>query len=204
MKTIALLGAPGSGKTKLAEAIADEYIRSDGQCDECNTPVHIVDEYAQYIRDHGQYEIGIHGGYMANISIAVERYNRERHAFYEIKPKTLIICGTVIETSVYLSGNFERMFKLANSDEDKIQTAQRIEGTSKMLATLYMDTFQYTKAFYLPAHKPPTEENWMTFERNLQAAFNAFNAPVAPLLIEDATDEDDLLEKQVAKVMGRE
>lgn len=201
MKTIALLGAPGSGKTRLAEAIGDEYIRNDG-CEDCNTPVVVVDGYAQAVRDRGQYEIGLRGGYMANISIAVERYNAERAAYHE-QYKTVILCGTIIETSVYLSQNFEAMMKVATSDEDKLQTAQRIEGTVKMLAVMYMDTFRYTKAFYLPTLSPPEDERWMIFERNLQAAFNAYNAPVAPILVEKYEDEADLVRQQLDIVMGR-
>lgn len=203
MKTIALLGAPGSGKSRLATAIEEEYIKRDGSCEDCDTPVVIVDNYAQKVRDDGQYEIGLNGGYMANVSIAVQRYNDERYAYHETKAKTVITCGTIIETSVYLSMNFERMLHSATSDEDKLITAQRIEGTVKMLAVLYMDTFRYTKAFYVPAMQVPDDQNWLTFERNLQAGFNAYNAPVAPILVENYEDEDDLVRQQLDVVMGR-
>jgi hypothetical protein len=203
VKSIALIGAPGSGKSRLARAIEEEYIKGDGQCEECNTPVAIVDRYADTVRDSGQYEIGLRGGYMANMAIAVERYNKERYAYHENKAKTIITCGTVIETSVYLSQQFEQMIQAATTQEDKLQVASRIEGTVKMLAVLYMDTFKYTKSFYLPSSEAPTDESWMSFERNLQAAFNAYNAPVAPILVEEFKDEEDLVRKQLDIVMGR-
>lgn len=200
MKTIALLGSPGSGKTRLANAIHDELIRNDG-CADCNTPIAIVDNYALAVRDEGEYEIGPRGGYMANISIAVERYNRERKVSNE-QYKTLITCGTIIETSVYLVQGFEKSMESKPTNEAKMEEAQRIKGCINMLAVLYMDTFKYDKAFYMPPSKPHPTENWTTFERNLQAAFQAFNAPVSPLLIENFKDEDDLVRQQVEKVLS--
>ena len=200
MRTIALLGAPGAGKTRLANAIADELVRGDGQCDDCNTPITIVDNYANSVRDHGNYEIGLNGGYMASIGIATERYHRERSAGYD-GCKTLITCGTVVESSVYLAQHFERSLAMKTTDEERMEEAQRIEGTIKMIAVLYMDTFKYEKAFYLPPLQPREDQRWATFDRNLQAAFSAYNVPVAPLLIEDYKDEDDLIRQQVEKVL---
>jgi hypothetical protein len=203
MKRIALLGIPGSGKSRLAAAIRDELIRNDGQgCGDCNTPVEILDDYAYDVRDKAQYAIGLEGGYMANVSIGIERYNRERDFYHEVQPKTLIVCGTVIESSVYLAQHFERSLPLQNTDEEKIQEAQRLESTVKMLAILYMDTFSYEKAFYLPSTTAPGNERWLTFERNLQASFSAYNAPVTSLMIEEYKDEEDLLKRQVAKVLA--
>lgn len=202
MKTIALLGSPGSGKTRLAEAISDELIRKDGQCIECNTPVGIVDDYHIYVRDEGVYEIGLDGGYMSSISIANERYSRERKFGLEGGYKTRITCGTVIESSVYLAQHFERTFPLQTTEAEKLETAQRFEGTIKILAVLYMDTFKYDKAFYLPPAPLGEDTRWGTFERNLQAAFSAYNAPVAPLLIEEYKDEEDLVRQQVEKVLS--
>lgn len=201
MRTIALLGAPGAGKTRLANALADELVKGDGQCGDCNTPITIVDNYVNPVRDNFNYEIGLNGGYMATISIAVERYNQERVAGYD-GCKTMISCGTVVESSVYLAQYFERSMSLLSSDEDLIEEAQRIEGSVKMLAVLYQDTFKYEKAFYLPPLKPNSDERWATFDRNLQAAFSAFEVPVAPLLVEDYKDGDDLVRQQVERVLS--
>ncbi len=200
MNSIALIGAPGAGKTKLASAIADELIKSDGQCAECNTPVAVIDGYAEKIRDHGSYEIGLDGGYMVNVAISMERYNLERTATYG-RAKTLVSCGTVLESAVYLAQHFERTLQLITEDEERIQEAQRIEASIKMLAAIYMDTFKYHRAFYVPPLAPNTEDRWAAFDRNLQASFSAYNAPVIPLLIEEFEDEEDLIKQQVAKVL---
>lgn len=200
MKRIALLGIPGAGKSRLAEELHNEIVRRDGGCD-CDTPVAIVDDYAFDVRDRGEYAIGLEGGYMANVSIAIERYNQER-AWAHGGMKTIITCGTIIESSVYLAQHFERSLPLQDTDEEKIQEAQRLESTVKMMAILYMDTFRYDKAFYLPSKSAPDNERWMTFERNVQAAFAAYNAPVVSLMVEEYKDEDDLIKQQIARVLG--
>jgi hypothetical protein len=204
MKRIALIGIPGSGKTRLAKALSDEIIRSDGQDCDCNTPVEILDDYAINVRDNGQYAIGLDGGYMANISMAVERYNRERFFHYEVQPKTLIVCGTVLETAIYMSHHFEKSLAMISGEDEGTMEGARLEATVKMLAVLYMDTFHYEQAFYLPSLTPSEDERWRNFERALQASFAAYAAPVAPLLIEEFKDEKDLVKQQVAKVLGRD
>jgi nicotinamide riboside kinase len=201
MKTIALLGGPGSGKTELAEALRDEIVRNDGQCADCKTPVALVDGYPEMVRDSAQYEIGLDGGYMANISIALGRYNMERTFFHSGDYKTAIICGTVIESSVYSAMHFERTIKLANSDEDKLQEAQRFDASIKMMAALYMDTFKYARAYYIPPLEKPADDRWLNFERNLQAAFSAYNAPVLPLMVEEYSDHADLIKQRVAQIL---
>lgn len=201
MKAIALLGSPGSGKTETAEALRDEIIRRDGQCADCKTPVALVDGYAEMVRDAAQYEIGLDGGYMANISIALGRYNMERTFFHSGDYKTAIVCGTVLESSVYSAMHFERTIKLANSDEEKLQEAQRFDASIKMMATLYMDTFKYARAYYIPPLEKPSDERWLNFERNLQAGFSAYNAPVLPLIVEQYSNHDDLVQQRVAQIL---
>lgn len=201
MKAIALIGAPGAGKTKLASAIANELIRGDGQCEECNTPVAVVDGYAEKIRDHGSYEIGLDGGYMVNLAISLERYNQERTAAFD-HAKTIITCGTVLESAVYLAQHFERSLALKAEGEEQMQEVQRIEASIKALAMMYMDTFKYDKAFYVPPLALNEDPRWATFDRNLQASFSAYNAPVVPLLVEEFEDEKDLIRQQVERVLG--
>lgn len=200
MQRIALVGSPGSGKSALAHAIADELIKSDGQCAECNTPISIIDDYPRTVRDQGSYEIGLDGGYMSSVSIAVERYNRERSAQYSHN-KTIITCGTIIETSVYLAQHFERQLRMKTSEDEKLEEFQRIEGSMKMLAVLYMDTFKYDKAFYVPPVKPNDDERWAEYDRNLQAAFSAYNAPVVPILIQEYENQEDYVRQQVETVL---
>jgi hypothetical protein len=113
----------------------------------------------------------------------------------------MITCGTVIETAVYTAQNFERTLAAKTTDEDKSQEAMRFQGCTSMLAVMFMDMFKYDKAFYLPSPTIPEDERWLNFERNLQAGFQAFNAPVAPLVFENFEDMEDLTQKRLEKVL---
>lgn len=192
MKTIALLGAPGSGKTELAFRLSDTF---DGS-------TRVIDGYADYAVEDGEYEIGLNGGYMASMSIAIARYNEERIAGHKTKPDLMITCGTVIETAVYTAMHFERSLTLKNTDEEKMEEAKRFQGCTSMLAVMFMDMFKYERAFYLPSLSKPEDDRWLNFERNLQAAFNAYQAPVTPLVIEDFKDIEDLTQKRLERILA--
>lgn len=199
MNTIALVGAPGSGKTSLAEAIKDKVEGEDAPCAHCPPSVLITDTYVFNTRDEGEYEIGLDGGYMANIDIAMERYRMERRNGH-LEPKLMVTCGTVIESAVYSAMNFERSLSLKNTDEEKMEEAKRFQGCTSMLAVMFMDMFKYERAFYLPSPTKPDDDRWLNFERNLQAAFQAYQAPIIPLVVEDFNDEEDLTQKRLARL----
>lgn len=201
MKTIALIGAPGSGKTDLATALITRIEAGEPKCEQCPPNALGVDLYANEARDQGEYEIGLDGGYMANISVAVARYNNERIIGHRMKPKLMITCGTVIETAVYTAMNFERSLAIKNTDEEKMEEAKRFQGCTSMLAVMFMDMFKYERSFYLPSPTKPEDERWLNFERNLQAAFQAYQAPVIPLVVEDFKDMEDLTQQRLEKVM---
>lgn len=200
MRTIALVGAPGSEKTRLARALVEKINLVDPQCQNCPATVGVVDEYALQTRDRGEYEIGLNAGYMANIDIACMRYRTER-IMYNMEEKYMITCGTVVETAVYTALHFERTMPFQKTDEDKLRENQRFQACTSMLATLYLDTFKYDVAYYLPSPQKPEDERWLGFERSLQAAFQVFATPIVPLMIEEFSDVDDLTDKRVEKVI---
>lgn len=200
MKTIALVGAPGAGKSDLAQAIYDKV--SGPQCGNCPPKAVIVDDYAFETRDFGEYEIGLNGGYMANIDIATMRYRQERLAGHQDFLEYMIVCGTIVETAVYCAQYFQRTLEMRNTEEDKMQEAQRFQAVTAMCATLYMDTFKYERAFYLPSAQKPEDERWEAFERNLQAAFQVYATPVVPLVIEDFADREDLTQKRLERIFS--
>lgn len=201
MKTIALIGAPGAGKSALAQAIIQKVEATYPRCGTCPLPALVVDGYADETKNVGEYEIGLNGGYMANIDIAATRYRHERVAAHQ-EPKYMITCGTIVETATYLAQGFERTLAIRQTEEDKQDEAKRFQGCTGMLAVLYMDTFKYDQAFYLPSPAKPEDERWEKWERNLQAAFQVYATPVAPLVIEDFRDKDDLTQKRLERIFG--
>lgn len=197
---IGLIGMPGAGKTLLAEAIEAQLVKGDGECEDCNTPVGIVDNYAEDISKRGDWAIGMDGGYMANIAIAIERYNRERVAIQN--NKTTVTCGTVLESAVYAAMKFEVMSEFLSTDEEKLMQSRRIEATLKTFACMYMDAFPYTRLFYLPRIIPQENEDtrMAKFDQNIQASFQSFAVPVEPLMFEGEGDATSITKKRLARI----
>lgn len=195
MTKIGLVGLPGSGKTVLAQTLENAYIMGDGQCAECNTPVAIVDKYAEDVAWRGDWAIGLEGGWLANAAIALERYNRERRA--AMSAKTIISCGTVIESAVYLAMEFEHQ-QTFSVEAEQFAVAARIEAGLRFFSALAVDTLHYDRMFYLPPVLTPDNERWKVFDRNVQAAFGAFEVPIEPLVVEEFSDAEDLVAQRVA------
>lgn len=203
MRRIGLIGLPGSGKTILADALERAYVMDDASCAECNTPVAIVDNYAEQVAESGDWAIGLDGGWMVSVAISIERYNQERKAASE-GAKTIITCGTLLESSVYMAMEFESQQSFATQPELP-QLHARVEGGLRFFAAMYMDTFRYNKVFYLPPITAPESEKWKTFDRNLQASFAAFNlVEVEPLTIEEFESPEDLLAKRVEMILKKQ
>lgn len=185
---IGLMGAPGSGKTNLAEALEDAVVKKDiaDECD-CSTPVEIIDDYAVEVEDITELATGFLGGYLANLHVAFERENRERLS----SAKTVITCGTLLDTATYATSGSLANLRLGDEAEQQDEL-RRIEAVMKVFSCMYVDTFMYDYVFYLPA---VGDDNINEFDKNLQVAFSVFNlTPVTPLLFETT-------EERLAKAM---
>jgi hypothetical protein len=177
---IGLVGAPGAGKSELAVALADEIALRDLQCEDCRTPIRVIDNYVGDIGNEADQVVGFSASYLANLYIHLGRYARERHAVKD-GAKTIITCGTMLETATYVAlyAVRHRMFDKDNPHAQDNLT--RIDATMRMLATLYMDTFNYDHLFYLPV--VTDDEMVKQLDKDLQAAFQAFYLqPVTPLI----------------------
>lgn len=183
---IALLGIPGSGKTVLAATLRDQL----------NENADVIDHYAEDVAERGDYAIGLEGGWLASVTISTERYARERGA----KKDTVITCGTLLESSVYTMMHFEEMSEFY-TEQEKENANERINTSMRFFANLYLDTFRYDKAFYLPPLNAPDNDRFKVLDQNVQAAFGAFNLiPVEPLEGDTAQRADTVL--SLAKVGG--
>lgn len=181
---IGLIGVPGSGKTALAEAIQSEEMTNDF------IPI-IIDQYAETLADplQGDWAIGMEGGYLTNLVIALKRHSLER-AWWD-EPGSTITCGTVIESSVYMALHFQEAQKYL-TEADRPNEIKRIQASMEIFACLFMDTFKYDQVYYLPPMASMEGEEWRkTMDQHLQAAFQAFGIEnITPLAFEAGSNSE--------------
>jgi len=185
MNRISLIGIPGSGKSELAEALSDHIIRNDG-C-ECKTPVSIIDDYVSDVSERLDLAAGFDGFYVINVAIALERLGRERTA----SGKTVITCGSLIETTNYASLYVESHQRFWTTPEEEADNAKRTQAFLLMLGCLYMDSFNYDTVYYLPPVLPVSDDRMKVLDRNIQAAFQVFpTIKITPLAAEGSSLEE--------------
>ena len=131
--SIALVGAPGSGKTELANDIVETEQFQDHV---------VIDNYAQTTSTYTNLALGPYATYVGNYLVAADRLRREVRAIKHNEDH--IVCGTLIETAVYMSmrGGLDNV---GGSSE-----ANRIAAFMQMLGMLFNDVGGYDKIFYLP------------------------------------------------------
>lgn len=171
---IALVGAPGSGKSELAEALAKELDKETV----------IVDNYIEEIEKECDLKMGQYGTYIGNLYVLLGRYSRER----KNKPccgNHLITCGTMVETATYAS--LEAVTKQTDVHWVRIQNMMNILGT------FFQDTWKYDHAFVLSVENPDVETHAGKVDRHLFMAINSFGVPYTPL--------SGSLEEKVAKAL---
>lgn len=139
---IALLGAPGSGKTKIARALSKELSEFG--------PFKIIDNYVPKLERRFDFAYGHFASYVPNLSVALERIGLENAA-----GENFITCGTIFETISYLSLHITVANRFA--PEGQLELA-RAGATMSALGMMVADTFNYDYAFRLPYKKP--QDDW--------------------------------------------
>jgi hypothetical protein len=185
---IGLVGVPGSGKSALAVSIKKAF-ENLGNSE--YLPVAVVDNYVEELQNEVDLALGWAATYIGNTHVALKRETKERMAW--AKNKTIVSCGTLFETSSYTGQLLQEDFDSLEKDDDagRYDLVLRTEAVTRMLACLYADTLRYDHIFYLPPVGEITDPRITNLEKNLQAAFNAFELyPVTRLFVEG----DDMLE----------
>lgn len=141
---IGLVGVPGSGKTKLANAIKrampDEKFA-------------IVDGYVERNQDALQMSVGVEATYLPNLHIAVEREKEIRRLV--IEERNFIVCGTIFDTLCYTGFHAEVIANSPGDEEKKQGLLMREMTAAQMFAYLAVDSFiNFTHLFYLPVTDP--------------------------------------------------
>lgn len=166
---IGLSGIPGSGKSLLAIKLKEALIEQN-----LYETVDIVDNYTKEIEQTVDLAIGPETTYIGNVHVALgrearERISRETHDFS-------IVCGTLFETSAYTAQKMESDFRLVHQDAgEKYDWQIRTDAVMRYIACLYIDTVYYDKIYHLLPLSTDLGHNFSLLEKNLQAAFNAFD-----------------------------
>lgn len=145
---VALLGAPGSGKTKIAGRIARRL----------NTEAKswvVVDGYVDNLRKRTDRQFGPVSDLEDNLMVLSERRIKEDEAV--LKQLHTITCGTIYETVIYSAA--QSMLIPGLADEGwMLEETQIAQITMQALGILERRTFDYDALFYLPLHKDPEAE----------------------------------------------
>jgi energy-coupling factor transporter ATP-binding protein EcfA2 len=166
---IGLIGAPGSGKTALAHLLAETLGHEETL---------VLDGYVEDVEVDFDYKMGRFATYIGNIAIALRRHQMERA--YQDRFKTLISCGTVVDTAVYMAAEATLV---ADPGEDHF--ARRHISSLAVLSCMVDDLFTYDFVFYLPNLTEPEDPFERTVATELRTGLEVFEVPYITLAYDD-------------------
>ena len=182
---IALIGAPGSGKSDLAKKLAKEF------------DARIIDDYIDAFAKESDLAMGDQASYIGNLYTVLRRVALERwtiaNDFTDEQPdKNLISCGTLIESSIY-----------ATIEALRYQTEvhlMRITEFMKMLGLIVQDTWDYDHAFVLRLDDPDPSSVEGQVDQSIFMAVNSFGIHYTPL----TGDTDEQFKQAIEAIEQRE
>lgn len=173
MIKVALLGAPSSGKTELAQELVKTL-----------EDVQVADAYVPAIEERSDNTLGHFASYLGNLQVALGRWECERALARDHKPSILITCGTIVETTVYEAVNALVDASVSNDGENltirALQNNKRASVTMTMLGIISYDTWDYDLAYYLPVSEDADQSSKVVDNHILEAA-EALGVPVKTL-----------------------
>lgn len=165
---IAILGAPGSGKSKLARALATEH------------DLTLVDNYVQRLQKKTGLALGPWSSYSEHLMVAGHRLAEE----YKVGFDKRITVSTIVDTLVYAAVKADVVMN--QSQQAARDTYLGAQSAMQGLTLMYRETWDYDVAFWLPYTEEEAKERSGTWEAALNSAydsaFDAFQAEVYTLL----------------------
>lgn len=145
---VALLGAPGAGKTQVARKLKYRLeTRGHGVWK-------IVDEYPEKLHLRAGVPYGPifdRSAFRSNLQIAAERWTLEDT--YQLRGVNTITCGTIFETIIYAAAQGIATARVTDEQTllEEVEIAKIMMGSLGVLANL---TFDYDCLLYLPSDNP--------------------------------------------------
>lgn len=189
---IGLAGIPGSGKTELANAIKFALENKYNS-------IEIIDDYVNDIQKQTNLALSFTAAYVGNIHVALGRSALERNA-YE-KNDLTITCGTLFETSSYAVQSFEKDYANVTNEAQRHDFVQRSEATMRIFACFYVDLIKYDHIFYLTPVNASDDDEIKQLDKNLQAAFKAFDLFDYTLLEGEGSTNEEIVNNRLKKVL---
>lgn len=185
---IGICGAPGSGKTELAEQLK-KALDKEGQPE-----YQVLDEYVEALREYTGLELGHWGNYTANHLVAMERLRHE--LAYLKRSENLIGCGTLIDTLVYAVVHGGKTMNRAE------ETARR-DATMGAFGMMMSDCLPYEYLVWVPGDFE--QGSWDRRINDLYSeAFHSFEIPFLTLGLDRSERPAKVLELVFAEEQKKE
>lgn len=143
---VALLGAPGSGKTKVAQAISRRLNALAGDRPEEHWAV--VDGYVDRLAKRTGFPYGVEADWPMNVQVMGHRWEAEAHAVKD--GNNAICCGTMYETMVYGSIYSLTTIRQPHTEREMLQVSEYHAALMSFMGAMENTTMDYTVMFYLP------------------------------------------------------
>lgn len=137
---VAILGAPGVGKSKLARAIGKEH------------DLTVVDNYIQRLQKKTDLALGPWCSYSEHFMVAGHRLAAE----YAVGFDKRITVTTIADTLAYASMKSDVVMK--DTDEERRALFLRVQSSMQGLGLIYSETWDYDISFYLPYSEKEKKE----------------------------------------------
>lgn len=133
---VSIIGAPGAGKSELAEAIAAEY------------DMVVVDNYAQDLAADMDIALGFYASYVPNLMVAMEREKADHKARRSLD-RNVVVVGSLIESVAY-AGLQAEYHGMQISTPQQQGVLQREMLGMQVLGVMLQDLMKFHHYFYVP------------------------------------------------------
>lgn len=138
---VVILGIPGSGKSELATALAEQIVE-----EKLTESLAVVDRYAEELSDNLNVYVGMNASYIPHVMISIAREVAERNC--ERQGIDTITCGSILDSLAHLAVRVEILAQSPKTDLRDRHIYKEMSGAN-LLATMIEDVWRYNRAYYL-------------------------------------------------------